>query len=385
MITFKTAHTHEIDDAALAVSEILEQLDLEHNKRKHAAGILTCYTEFMETGVVKALCDALPFDVVGCTTLGIATAGQVGPMLLSLTMLTSDDVSFTSSITPSLFDEQVGNVTAGYAAATAGREGKPGLILAFAPLINHVGGELLVDTLDSASCGVPVFGTLGCDHNPDYRDTHAIHNGVCYPTAMALLLLWGDVHPRFLIASISEEKTQKEKAIITASDGNILQAVNGMPLLQYLKTLGIAQGNGIEGMNAVPLIVDYNDGSKPVARAIYLITGDGHAVCGAAMPVDATLAIGSIDHDDVMRTSREAVRQALAQPDVSGMLMFSCLSRCYVLGADTMAELEGVRDLVPEGLPYHVCYSGGEICPVYTPDGQTINRFHNFTYIVCIL
>ena len=56
MITTLTAFTHEIDDAAEATAEILAQLDLEHNLKQNSVGILTCYSEFVESGVVQNLC-----------------------------------------------------------------------------------------------------------------------------------------------------------------------------------------------------------------------------------------------------------------------------------------------------------------------------------------
>lgn len=385
MIKMLTSYTYEIDDVDVAVAEILSQLNLAENQLKHSAGLLNCYAEFVDSGVVRALCDALPFDVVGATTLGIATAGEVGLMMLSLTVLTSDDIAFSSAVTRPLRDEQGDIIAEGYRQALSGHEGKPGMIITYTPLIEHVGGEVMVSDLDRISGGVPVFGTLACDHHPDYHESTVLHNGQSHKDCMSMLLLWGDVHPRFLMIAISEEKMQKQKAVITASDGNVLRGINGITVLEYLRTLGLASGNSVEVLNAIPFIVDYNDGSQPVARAIYMITDEGHAVCGADMPVDATLAIGTLESDDVLKTAARVVTDAAAQPDVSGMLMFSCLSRCYILAADATAELDRVDEVVNHDIPYHVSYSGGEICPVYTADGKTVNRFHNFTYVICLL
>ena len=48
MIKTLTAQTHEIDDVELAVSEILEQLNVGEKLLKNTVGILTCYTEFID-------------------------------------------------------------------------------------------------------------------------------------------------------------------------------------------------------------------------------------------------------------------------------------------------------------------------------------------------
>ena len=60
-----------------AVSEILEQLDVEHTLLAHSLGILHCYSEFCENGIVKAICEKLPFDVVGNTTSSLSASGKM--------------------------------------------------------------------------------------------------------------------------------------------------------------------------------------------------------------------------------------------------------------------------------------------------------------------
>ena len=65
MIKTLIAYTTEVDDEDDAVAEILEQLDMGSNLLKHAVGIMTCHLDFMEGGIVKALCKALPFEVAG--------------------------------------------------------------------------------------------------------------------------------------------------------------------------------------------------------------------------------------------------------------------------------------------------------------------------------
>ena len=60
MITSLVAHTFEVDDIGIAVSEILEQLDLGSSLRKNSVGIITCHCEFLYSGVVKALSDKFP-------------------------------------------------------------------------------------------------------------------------------------------------------------------------------------------------------------------------------------------------------------------------------------------------------------------------------------
>jgi hypothetical protein len=55
-----------------------------------------------------------------------------------------------------------------------------------------------------------------------------------------------------------------------------------------------------------------------------------------------------------------------------------------MLGMNSEDELRAaVNRLGDAATPYHIGYSGGEICPVYA-DGKPRNRFHNFTFTACV-
>lgn len=383
MIITLTACTFEIDEVDLAVSEIKEQLDIDANLKKNSIGLLTCYAEFIDSGVVQALSEALPFDIVGCTTLGNATNGAHGHMMLALTVLTSDDISFSAGMTDSLDAEQEKPMREAYERAAAKLPEKPTMILTYMALLYHVGGDYTIELLDKISGGVPCFGTVAVDHTQDYHVTQTLYNGKASRDAMAFVLVSGDVDPLFFLTSISEEKIVKQKAIITASNGNVLMEVNDIPILKHLENLGLSKDGRIDGANSIPFIVDFNDGSQPSARAIYALTDEGYAVCGGVMPVGSTLSVGSIDYEDVIHTTTELIKRAEESGKKQGFLLFSCLSRNLALGVDTEAEMVLAEEKITS-CPFQFTYSGGEICPSYDANGKIVNRFHNDTVIGCI-
>ncbi|MDL2317293.1 hypothetical protein LJC59_09555, partial [Desulfovibrio sp. OttesenSCG-928-A18] len=156
------AFTLEADDPELAVSEILEQLDLENERLANSLGIVTCHPDFLESGALTAISEALPFDVVGSTSLASATDGEMGIEILTLVVLTSDEVSFSTVLTGSLWDKQEEPIKEACDKALAALAEKPSLILTYQPMMNHVGGEKLAMAISGASGGVPLFGTLTC-------------------------------------------------------------------------------------------------------------------------------------------------------------------------------------------------------------------------------
>jgi hypothetical protein len=390
MLKALTAHTAEIDDVETAVSEILQQLRKE-DLLANSVGLLTCYTDFLESGVVKALCNALPFEVVGSTTLGNSVPGSADEMSLTLMVLTSDDVSFAIGLTEPCSSGDEAPLRAEYQAALAKIGRRPSLMISFAPLLVNIGGDFFVDAFSAISDGVPNFGMLSVDHNIDYHDSQVICNGEAYRDRYAFVLLAGGVKPRFFIGSISPEKIFREKGVVTASNGNQLQTINGRPVVDYLKGIGLTsdEKGTIIGVNTFPFIVDYNDGTMPVVRAIFAQTPEGYAVCGGDIPVGATLGVGVMDAQEVIATTQKSLSSTLALQNINCVLMFSCIGRYFALGYSPMREINEVRELMEETrIPYQFTYSGAELCPVYEKERHEdliINRNHNDTIVICVL
>jgi hypothetical protein len=385
MVKAITAYTAEIDDVETAVSEIAAQLDMSRNLRAHSVGFITCYTEFIETGVAKALSEALPFDVIGCTTAGTAVPGALGELLLSVLVLTSDDLLFAAGVSASLTHEQEAPLARAYQTARAKLPGEPAMMLLFAPLMRQTTGERIVEIINALHPGLPLFGALAVDYIDivEFSKSYTLFNGSARRDVLSFALIYGDLGPRFFTAAISTVHIQKQNALITKAEGNRVMEINGLPALGYLKTLGMVGLSA--GTNlSFPFAVDYQDGAKPVIRSLHGISQEGDVWFSGRMPVGATLSFGDMDRLDVLHTAGEIIN-TVKETKSSCILIFSCLTRYIVLGADTKAEMEHFRSGLERKRPYYFSYTGGEICPVYTTDGRMLNRFHNCSCIACVL
>lgn len=305
MIKTFSAFTHEIDDVDAAVAEVLQQLDLEGENKllTHTVGIVSCFADYVESGVWKALCEKLPFEILGTTTIENMVNGEIGETMLALLVLTSDELVFATASSAPITAEEPEALRELYQSALSKLPGKPSLMLSFAPLLSNFGSDFYVDCMRDISENVPDFGTLAVDHNADYHDAQVLLNGDSWRDRFAILLVHGPIQPRFFVGSISEDRVFAEKGVVTASMGNQLQTVNGMLAIDFLQSLGLSKNEegGITGINTFPIIVDYNDGTTPVARAMFAMTPDGYAVCGGNIPVGATLSIGSFDAEEAFK------------------------------------------------------------------------------------
>lgn len=385
MIKTLTAYTNEIDDIELAVQEIKNQLQ-PNTLLANSVGIITCFSDFLNDGVVSALAKALSFPVVGTTTIANALGQTMSTTMLTLTVFTSDDIQFATGLSQPITSSDPSLLQAGYEAAAATLPGKPSFMVAFAPLLTSVGGDFYVDSLTKISGGVPLFGTLAVDHHSDYHESRVIYNGEGYTDRLAFILFYGPIEPSFYIASVSDKILFRDKGVVTAANGNQLQTINNMPVSDYLLSLGLTKNEEgqIEGINSFPFIVDYNDGTQPVVRVMFALTPEGYAVCGGDIPVGATISVGSINASEVLVTTQALLDEITKSNKKNGALLFSCVGRYFAQGYDTTAELQKVTGANWDSLPYTLCYSGGELCPVYDKNGKLTNRNHNDTFVACV-
>ncbi|MDR1514527.1 MAG: FIST C-terminal domain-containing protein [Synergistaceae bacterium] len=385
MIRMIGASTAEIDDPRAALSDILGQLNLDDALLCNSVGIVSCHSDFLETGVLEELCGNLPFDVVGTTTLGSSSHGKCGVELLSLSIITADDVSFSTAYSEPITEDFMREpVEEAYERALAGLRDEPRFALVFSPCLKTVSGESIMDVLDERSGGLPLFGAVACDHTLCYDEIKTFAGGESRSDSLGLVLIGGNIKPRFFYSSVSESRTRKQNAIITESHGRILRRVNNIPLMKYLTAQGLTSGCVIRAFGSIPFLVDFNDGTKPAARAISGITEEGYAACDGLMPVGAVLTIGSIDGGDILKTAESTVREAALGDSINGMLVFSCFVRCLMLGPNPSAEMRSALGVIGDKAPCHISYAGGEICPACGSDGRTFNRFHNFSCTVCV-
>lgn len=385
MIKTLTASTFEIDDHKAALAEILEQINPQKNLLKNSVGFITCYTEFIDNGLATEISKALPFNVMGITTFATAVNGQMGHLMLSLVVLTSDSVDFSSAATEPLAAGKVKEqLEDAYKKASAGRDEKPAMMMVMLPRTLDISGDDIVRDLNEISGGVPMFGGVAISDDPNYEDQKSFFNQTVDSGILSVSLFYGDINPLFRVGNVSEENVLSQKAIVTSSQANKIITVNNIPVLEYLESVGVVTGGDLISYAGLVLLVDYNDGTRPAARVIIDQTPEGHIICAGNVPENTILSIGSMNYNEVLSVSKSIMNDNLKSDRRNGMLVFSCLARNSALGMNVDDEMIAVEDIVAKDIPFFMAYSGGEICPFYDNNGKPVNRLHNDTIITCI-
>ena len=385
MIKTMTAWTAEADDANVAIEEIKSQLNAGSCLLKNTVGIIACHYEFVNSGVVQAVCEALPFEIAGTISSAQSVANHSDNLLLTLLVITSDDVDFVRAVTPSLQTEPGRVIRETYKTAAA-RDEKPALIFVFAPFMLANSGDEYVNVLTEVSGGAPCFGTLAIDDTDDFSNCFMICDGVHHSDKMAMILVYGDISPKFFIANISRSKILEKSARVTKSAGHILMEVNTRPVAEYFEDLGLTKASETQyALSSLPFLLDYNDGTPMVSKLFIGLTPEKYAICAGAMPEGSTFYIAAADIDDIIFTTGEAVDELLKHAsNASGLLVYSCVGRSMTLGAEQFREIELLNQKVCGTLPFIMAFSGGEICPTQVSEDKAINRFHNDAFIACL-
>ncbi len=384
MITMFTARTSEIDEIEEAIREIQSQIDFSALK-KNAGGLIFCHIDFIESGVVTALCEALPFPVIGMTSMAGADGHGYGLYDLTLTVLTSDEVAFEVGMTGSINNENYKAEAEQLYQSIRGRVSEdPAMIFTFMPSMREVSGYEVVAAMDEACGGIPMWGSITNSIDFNYETVKTICNGECLTAGVAMMFVNGPVQPEFIVSSIPERNISNNRAVITKSEGAILREVNDQPILEYLAKIGLVINK--ENITTTPLMLYYADSEEPVALGFYTLFDDGSVLTGGEMPEGTSFAVGSIDAAGIFESAENGLEKILRLEKRQATLLLPCVTRYIMLSPDQESELRLITEkLDASGKPFMMGYSGGEICPMPGADGKLHNRFHNYTFCACIL
>jgi hypothetical protein len=383
MIKMLTASTRRVDDAKAAVEEVLERLDLPKRRLENSLGIFAYHPDFADSGVVEALAAALPFDTIGETTSSSAIDGASGDEILTVSVLTSDDVFFRAGMSRAITKDSSVPARELYSRIVPPEMGRPSLLLAFAPLIENVGGDEIVATIDELSGGVPLFGALAASPHLDFSRVETFANGKRSANGLVIAAIFGKVAPRFYVTTIPEDRTVRGLALITQAERNRIERINGFVPINYLERIGLAEnGRFISDIIYSPFVLTLKDGSQ-VVRAAYKVTDEGDILTYSNVPRGARASFSEINADFVIQSTKETIARVVSESNAENALIVSCGGRRLVLGERKDAEMKEIAGDIGHLLSYQFVYSLGEICPVKNNQGQKANNFHNYTLIVC--
>jgi hypothetical protein len=387
MIKLLTAYTEEIDNVEAAVSSLLGQLALKDNLQKNSVALIHCYYEFVDSGLVEELDRRLGIPTMGTTVVALSVPGHTGEMGLSVIVLTSDDIRFSSGISESGNSDEISKSIADvYKKVTEGFDSKPALLFAFPPLMSAkgFGGDVFIAELNNLlDGGIPVFGALPSTNETTNGEINQVfYRGKSYVSEMVLLAFYGDVNPLFYTVALTEKALNTKRGRITSSRLNIIESINDMPANKYAESIGLSTFSLVETM---PLVIHADDGSK-IFRACMEVLDNGSLRLTGIVPEKAEISFSFISDKDVVESTRKTIENIVKSKAVENRscLIYSCCSRFWVLGSNRWAEIDTIDSHISPN-PWCFAYIGGEPFPSMLPDGTVSNLLQNYSLTICVL
>jgi len=388
MLKCASVYTCEVDNADVAIKEIHSQLTEKISLLENTIGIIMCHIEFIESGVLAHICANLPFDVAGVTTSSQAVNETADDMILTVFVMTSDDVYFRAGMTGSLEEGVYQSAKNAYDAI--GLAETPKLALVFPPLPEELAGDTYVNAWERIIPGVPVFGTFSTADTVDFTGGKTIYNGITADDRTSYVFCYGNINPRFFIGVLSEKNALPYRGEVTKSDGVFVEEINDVNAYKFFEERGLAKdGLPISLFTFVPFLIDQKNRTDydgvPILRELVKFNQEGIAVFRGNVDEHSTFRMLQGTFEDVLQIAREKHEEAASLPGINGILTFSCIARrMMVMQTDSLGELSIAREIIGN-IPFMMGYAGGELCPTSVRGGVATNRYHDYSLIIMVV
>ncbi|MDR0331571.1 MAG: FIST C-terminal domain-containing protein [Chitinispirillales bacterium] len=403
MIKSYTVSVTEVDDGEEAVrlaTGKIASLPL----LKNTVGLVTAHPEFVASGVAGVVAKALPFPTVGMTSISHCAGGAAETYMLSVLILTSEDCEFAHAVSGAIPEESAPEAAARkcceealkcYEEARGRLNGEPKLAIIYAPYHHDPHYYEYIAAISKVNERLPLFGGVCNDDRQSLlprTNARVFHCGEEHEDRLALLLVSGDVSPKFYVDSVTDEAMIMPRVgVITKTAGNKLLQVNNVNAASFFRSIGFLAADGPsathEGLlsSLFVLHIDNGDGTSGTSITHIPIQVDDDGIrCGGGLVEGAGISVAFNTKESVIETARRTIAKIKKENAGGTAIIHTCLGRRYGLLGEPMAELSLINDSLKEGFNYAAAYATGEICPTGVREGRAFNQDHSQTIVACV-
>jgi hypothetical protein len=400
MIKSYTAAVREIDDSAAAVRQAVSgvaSLPL----LKNTVGIITAHPECVPSGVFRDVARALPFPSVGMTTIAHCAGTEADTYMLSILVLTSDDCVFSCGASDPISEncsvEAAQEAVRKCYGELSGRlPAEPKLAFLYSQFFLAPRQYQFTAAISEAVPRLPVFGAVANDDKQNVRpqtNARVLVNGELYDDRPALLLISGEVSPKFYIASVTEDAIIMPRVgVITEADGIRLLKVNNVNAPDFFKQIGFlgeesgGWRNGGEGLLSSLFVLHIDDGcggTADITRIPFMV--DSEAIyCAGPLVEGAAMSVAFNTRDGVVETASRICEQVRKDSAGGTVIIYTCIGRRFGLLGEPMAELSAIIEHFGDDFVYTAAYGTGEMCPTRVTKDKAFNQDHSQTIVACV-
>jgi hypothetical protein len=336
------------------------------------------------------------------TTIAHCAGAEADTYMLSVLVLTSDDCAFACGASGPIPEDcgveaAEGAVRECYREVAGRLPAEPRIALLYSHFFLAPRQYQFTAAMSGVAPALPIFGAVANDDKQNVRprtNARILAGGELYDDRLALLLVSGNVSPKFYIASLTEDAIIMPRVgVITKADGIRLLQVNNISAPEFFMQIGFLSANaggwrnGGEGLLSSLFVLHVEDGcggSSDLTRIPFKV--DAEAVyCAGPLFEGAAISIAFNTRDGVVETASRLCEQIKRECAGGTALMYTCIGRRFGLLGEPMAELSTIINSLKDQFVYTAAYGSGEMCPTKVIEGQAYNQDHNQTLAACVL
>lgn len=366
-----------------------------------ALGFLTCDSQVDYDALLPLLAKALPFPLVGGTTMTNPLSQGDQELAATLLVIHKEDMLCSIALSAPFAGAPEAQVGEALERCLNNLDDPPKLLMTFFPMLPGMEGDACAHRLFSLANGIPVFGgmmtdDLGCTVSAVFE------NGLAYPDRMLLIGLGGDIRP---VVAVGNQMTvmAEHGAVVTDSTQNVVHRVDDMTFCDYMQSLGIQPEQRVDKLEALiqygplPFRIHHKlteeDGVPELRCLSYTDPSNGNAAFSSALPIGVRLQMGLIEKNDVIESCQRCASSLLEQMEAqertgysySAVLFLTCSARYFAILNGALPGVGILRQTIPPQLPVSGCYSFLEIGHTLGKNGSVQNRSHNASIVMCAL
>jgi hypothetical protein len=326
--------------------------------------------------------------LIGCCTGGLITPDGIMPAGVAVLALGGDGLELALAIAPGLSTtpvasaEQVAEQIEAELSPDASRQN---LTLVFA---DGLTGPLAMDSAIQSAAAVlgplcPLFGGAAGD-NLNYGHTVLFANDRILSDAIVAALISSEAP--IGVGVRHGWRPASRRMAVTRSDGNLLYELDGRPAIAIYRellpevTITAENFRMISRFHPIGFV---QARGEPLVRLPLAVTTEGALSCVGTLPGDSFAYIMEGDPESLLAAAAAAAEQAMlgiGNHPPAAAIIINCVTRPPLLGEQSQAEVERIREVLGAETPFIGMYSFGEIAAVDGPPA-----FHNKTVAVCVL
>jgi hypothetical protein len=175
---------------------------------------------------------------------------------------------------------------------------------------------------------------------------------------------------------------------VTKTSGNVVETIDGKLARDVYRSYAKDQDLGLDPDNAAQFLVENELGVLLFEDLVRIRAGlrlmpNGALFCAGEVPEGSTVCIVRGEREDILSAATSAAKSArkgLGGVRAAGVLVFSCVCRSMVLGAQYAEEIEAIKQVFPD-TPIAGFSSYGEVACT----SERLDGYHNNTIVVAAI